>query len=1059
MATLFGNTAEKKQSSTSLFGGSTLFGGYNTDKVNHSIQNAETRIQDAGYKPQNSDSRNGLEKVLNLPEHQNVIFDILDVLGRPLHGIENVFDKSVFKGSESPLTALGRGVSGKEHITGAELANTAGINNPAGKFLLGTALDIGLDPTTYIPGGVIAKGVKGAAKGVAAPVKAGYKALESVSPALKNFREGTVQPLFGRAKDAAGYGLVPDYKLGEDLSGKSDETLLNAKQAAENKIAYQTEESLKNVADAAKLAGGVEKGNQVGRVMEKDLKQFETLPLTKEQEKQIKDIEDEINSVLPESKQLSQEIKDLVHYHYGQVALETQSPLLNKIKELTGGKMVKTSDMEEIKNLPVWMKRKDGKPIDELADELGYKYADDLMQDIKKAVEKKPKVKDLRNIVKQRLAEDEYYQGLLHNQQGFKQVLSTLNESKQGIQPEVRQISRPVREISSDPAIHQAAQKLVDSNTELRQLAADNDIAIPELEGYMKHVLAKEERKRRNNVSAVDRGNRGTGQPNKSILNQRKLTGSAEDVNDRLDRTFFEPNAFFATAIGQKQLIQYIHAVNFRRQVLTNSKFARKLKEGETPELHNNQTIIDTNNYKFIKEGEDVTDKGIEEIGGRYLTTKAVKHALDRYQKLTTDEGINGFLKIFDTAQSTWKRLALFSVPYHLRNDIGAKFNAWVGGMSAPSIAKYSALADKEVYNAVIKGKETPLYNEFRQQGLSNSGLTGIEFARRGEQPEEAIKRTIEKRSQFDGTLKGRLKAEAKSLKNPLNAFQTSQEFGQFVDTTNRFMVYKWARDKGMTPEKAAKKVNEIMFDYTRQTPLEREVISRVIPFYRWMRNNLPFQVKQFIHDPRKYEAINKIRENAQSAVGIDEENVPNWMKESFAIPVSGKGGSGKFLGLNLPVGDLTKLSHPLKTLIDAVTPLAKLPAEVALNRNFFYNKPIKEFQGQQKQFQFPGSDKKFGIDQTLAYILEQMTGQIGRGLSGYLTKPEQDNQDTKFRTPSLGISSVLKNFDADKAKYFELLDKLRQLQDYINYIEQQTGKRPRTMQEINASTNGQQAK
>jgi hypothetical protein len=181
---------------------------------------------------------------------------------------------------------------------------------------------------------------------------------------------------------------------------------------------------------------------------------------------------------------------------------------------------------------------------------------------------------------------------------------------------------------------------------------------------------------------------------------------------------------------------------------------------------------------------------------------------------------------------------------------------------------------------------------------------------------------------------------------------------------------------------------------------------------------------------------------NAQEDVGLDEENVPEWMKQQFAIPVYGDNGKGKYLGLGLPLSDLAKLSDPSKLLLDSVSPLAKLPAEIALNRNFYFDKPIKKFEG----------EKKYGIDATTAYALEQLAGPTGRALAGYLQSPDKEDQDTKFRAPTLGISNMVKEFDADKAKYYQQLDKLKSLQDLLKYIEQQEGIKPRTIKEIKKS-------
>src|SRR5690606_14557172 len=151
----------------------------------------------------------------------------------------------------------------------------------------------------------------------------------------------------------------------------------------------------------------------------------------------------------------------------------------------------------------------------------------------------------------------------------------------------------PICELSTSPEIQQTARTLVRSNDELRQYALDNGIQIAEIEGYMTHVWSKAERELRKNrrISAIDAGRKGTGNPNKKVIAQRELKGSAEDVNERLGREMFDPNAYFATAVGQKRLIDYISAVKFRKEVLDNSDFARKFVKGM--DVPPNAEIID----------------------------------------------------------------------------------------------------------------------------------------------------------------------------------------------------------------------------------------------------------------------------------------------------------------------------------------------------------------------------------------------------------------------------------------------------------------------------------
>lgn len=840
---------------------------FDTTSIVKQIDNAKVRINDAGGEI-NPDKRNFIEKGLNLPEGQNWFFDTLDVLGRPQQALYGAVDAGI-KGADISEGAAA-GFKGKQKLTGSDFVGQTGIKNKYLKAGLGFGLDVVADPVNLIPGAVIAKGVQKAGQGV----KGAYNAAEKVIPGLE------------KAKDGLGNMFVPQYKWDETLTGGKNDFLKEKFNETENSIRYMGENSLNEVTKTAKQAGGVDVGDDVGRLMEKDV--------------QV----------------------------YG---------------------------------------------------------------------------------------------------------------------------PRPSRTYSNDPKITDAANTLIKSNETLRQWALDNGVQVGEIDGYMRHILSAEERalKKSKTGKVVDRPQSGLNNPDKKILNARKLQGSAEDINDEIGRKFFDPNAFFSTAIGQKKLVDYGNAVKFRREVLSNPDFAKPFTKGMVKT--DGTEIINTNNYKFLTDPHGILPN---DIGGEYMVTKGVKQALDRYSKLTTDEGINAFLKTYDKGLSMWKRATLLSVPYHVRNDIGAKFNNFVSGMGAHQIAKYSTLADKDVYNAMVKGKETPMFNEFRQQGLSSSSQLAVEFARRGDEPEEAISKIVKDQS------KTGLK-KAADIVNPLKVFQNSQNMGSFIDQTNRFALYRWAREtKKMTPEQAADKVRAVQFDYGKLTPAEKEIFTRVIPFYRWSRNNIPFQLRTFAENPKRYMAVNKLRMNLQDSMGIDEENMPGYMKENLYFPYSGDGkGSGMMASVNLPAGDLTKLSNPGKLGLDSLTPLAKLPIELTSNRNLFFNNDIQRFEGQQKKYRIPekiygvnipgGGKELGGLPVKTAYAAEQIGGQPVRGLSKILAKPTVQDQENVSLKPSLGISALRKKYDVNETNYRQKQAELRELMDYIDYLEQEQGQRARSVTEI----------
>lgn len=1012
---------------------------YSSEQLDRQIANARLRAQDSGYDA-DPDRRNWFEKLTRLPRGQNAFMDTLEIIGRPGQAVLNVLDKGV-TGDRSIGDAAWRGFSGKDRVRGTDIVDHQAHNedlNPLSRMALGTLIELGTDPTNLIPGGVIAKGVKAVAKPIGQGAKIGLEALDKASPGFSRFRNDIVRPKVTQAKDSLGYIFNRDYKIDETLNGGKSDFLRNAADDTENTRRFMQEESMKDIADTARAAGGVDTGVDVGRIMEKPLRQFEEvkgyefpdglqrtedkkdlLSVANDNRSQIKSIGKEINQTGREYKStISQTTSDLAkvnnkirrYYFSNENAAFRQ---LNKRKNtpLNIDELASNKAFSEVGNSPKFnllLRQRE-----ELKTRLSQLDADS-------ATAKTEKINALNQLVDENAA---------------------IKEAARNPAVMEKQLERPDREISADKGIQNAARTLVKSDQSIRSFALDNGIQIPELEGYMTHVWSKAERelRKKQGTVRVDGGRRGVANPNKGLMKERQYKGSAEDINEKAGRDIFQPNAYFATAIGQKRLIDYVQAVKFRKDILSNPDFAVKYKKGA--QLPPNSEIIDTANYTFLKDDDMLG--GIpqtETVGGQYIVTKAAKNALDRFQKLNTDEGTKAFLKAFDTATSFWKKFALFSVGYHLRNAIGGIFNNYVGGMNLYNgdLVKYTGQAANEVANAA-RGKESALYREYRKQGLSSSALTNVEFVSHGD-PEKAIEKTITERSKnTKGKVIDRLK--------PQRAFTTSREVGDIIDQTNRFAVYKWAREKlKLDPAKAADKVKELQYDYSKLSPTEQQIFARTIPFYRWMRNNIPYQIRQFIHDPRKYAAVNKLRLNGQSAAGLNEDNTPEFMKSQFAIPVSGK----KYLSLGLPLADLTKLSNPLKTGVDALNPLLKTPIELATNNNFFYGKPIEKFEGQTEQFRVPGTNFEFELPIKAAYALQQGTGQIGRGFTQYLQKPEDVDQDTKFRMPSMGISSIFKGFDAEQSKKYEKMDELKKLQDYIDYIEQQTGVRPRAVKQIN---------
>lgn len=156
-----------------------------TNNMSNSINNYQNRIAAVGVNPEEvTDTRNPIEKLLNLPEDQNVLFDIFDIIGRP--------QQALFRGIESAqeggsfLEGMKEGITGEETTNFGDILRNAGMDdkklftNPISgddtslSDILGLVGDIVLDPVDLAL--VAATPVTAGASDAALAAKEGAKA-------------------------------------------------------------------------------------------------------------------------------------------------------------------------------------------------------------------------------------------------------------------------------------------------------------------------------------------------------------------------------------------------------------------------------------------------------------------------------------------------------------------------------------------------------------------------------------------------------------------------------------------------------------------------------------------------------------------------------------------------------------------------------------------------------------------------------------------------------------------------------------------------------------------
>ncbi len=138
-------------------------------------------------------------------------------------------------------------------------------------------------------------------------------------------------------------------------------------------------------------------------------------------------------------------------------------------------------------------------------------------------------------------------------------------------------------------------------------------------------------------------------------------------------------------------------------------------------------------------------------------------------------------------------------------------------------------------------------------------------------------------------------------------AYGMTQEAGMRAYATtewlSRFPIFHAAMERGMTPSQAKALVDQIQYPYGRHvlgaipTSFSERHMRTVVPFWRFAQRNIPYHLGQLINRPGGLEAqtIKGAMYAQQEAAGPDAY-IPQWMRQSVAVPLGGPPNEQQFL-------------------------------------------------------------------------------------------------------------------------------------------------------------------
>jgi cell fate (sporulation/competence/biofilm development) regulator YmcA (YheA/YmcA/DUF963 family) len=238
----------------------------------------------------------------------------------------------------------------------------------------------------------------------------------------------------------------------------------------------------------------------------------------------------------------------------------------------------------------------------------------------------------------------------------------------------------------------------------------------------------------------------------------------------------------------------------------------------------------------------------------------------------------------------------------------------------------------KTIYGAVT---EADVFNELQKRGLFNQ----INIAtQREKQVSTALDDFLSA-----GKPKSALKEGAKKVAKPAE-FIGNEAFTarEFQDNGFRMAAAMKTLKEGGTWEDAVAKAREIFFDYGDATNFEKSTLRRAFMFYAFTKKSMAMLGKTAFEKPI---ANKMLRLMAGAGVNQGDEDFPDWAKKTLGLHLgTDEAGNPIVVGVNGNIVNSAadKLEgNAVHNLLMSLSPVAKVPLELGLDRDLFTGKPI----------------------------------------------------------------------------------------------------------------------
>jgi hypothetical protein len=267
-----------------------------------------------------------------------------------------------------------------------------------------------------------------------------------------------------------------------------------------------------------------------------------------------------------------------------------------------------------------------------------------------------------------------------------------------------------------------------------------------------------------------------------------------------------------------------------------------------------------------------IDEKTGKAIVGGWVSPDMYAELVRTYAHVTDPVTHSAIGRVYDalTRKFKWAVTRPF-VPYHVRNMLEDIVRIAIGDPSVFAPSKVGAFV-KNMYNATrgrgtvdIAGAAMDMPDAVRM--ASAYGVIAGEIR-------------ASSMSNVYRNLPG--KGVSKAAKHPFAGLGAGiDHVGTSLEDGRRFAAWVSYMDNGMSPYQAKLTVDKVLFDYATLTPFERQTMTRVIPFYSYLKNSIRLSAETAFSNP----ALINAQQGLMKRLGPkNQDEAPDWVRSRFMI-------------------------------------------------------------------------------------------------------------------------------------------------------------------------------